>query len=100
MKLYIVSYSVEDRLNDELYLAEPEVFTSEEEAKQYIEQTVNDELAEYEFDEENYSIDDQERGKTEPAVIDRTIVITPNNRAARAFGGETGRTFILKARTK
>lgn len=87
MKLYIVSYTVSELLDHELFLSDPEVFTSKEEAVKAVEQNVNDEIMEY-SDGEYYRVDDDENNSKDD-ILDRTIEISSSNRV-----------FILKVKTK
>ena len=86
MKIYIVSYSVADECNEEMYLSDPMPFTSVKDVAKAVEGFVNDELMEYPEDE-NYKMDDDD-SSSKDEVLDREIRIMSSRR-----------TFILKVKT-
>ena len=84
MKIYIVSYSVADECNEEMYLSDPMPFTSVKDVAKAVEGFVNDEMMEYPEDELMYDDD----SSSKDGVLDREIRIMSSRR-----------TFILKVKT-
>ena len=84
MKIYIVSYSVADECNEEMYLSDPMPFTSVKDVAKAVEGFVNDEMMEYPEDELMYDDD----SSSKDGVLDREIRIMSSRRI-----------FILKVKT-